>query len=136
MPVDSKLEKSAPKQVEVDADFIDVWTHDLQAPLGKTLRYRCHIDIYNPFFGKERQLVEKQKPLAKNPMISTTVSEWSSPVRVPRKAMYFAENGTIETTVAGSKSTAFFNVYVLKMVSGKRRIQIHLSNRDSHLFSH
>jgi hypothetical protein len=113
-PVDSKAEKSTPKQVEVDPDFIDVWTHDLQAPLGKTLRYRCHIDIYNPFFGKERQLVEKQKPLAKNPMISTAVSEWSSPVRVPRKAMYFAENGTIETNVAGSKSAVFFNVYVLK----------------------
>ncbi len=113
-PVDSKAEKSATKSGEVDADFIDVWTHDLQAPLGKTLRYRCHIDIYNPFFGKERQLVEKQKPLAKNPMISTAVSEWSSPVRVPRKAMFFAENGTIETTVAGSKSAMFFNVYVLK----------------------
>ena len=113
VPVDSKAEKSAPKPVEVDADFIDVWTHDLQAPLGKTLRYRCHIDIYNPFFGKERQLVEKQKPLAKNPMISTAVSEWSSPVRVPRKAMYFAENGTVETNVAGSKSAMFFNVYVL-----------------------
>ncbi len=110
---DSKVEAPS-KPAQSEADFIDVWTHDLQAPLGKVVRYRCRIDIYNPFFGKERQLGKKQQGLAKASAISTDFSQWSAPVRVPRKTMYFAENGTLETSVAGSKSSIFFNVYVLQ----------------------
>jgi hypothetical protein len=114
--VDAGNDKPAEKVAkEVDLDFIDVWTHDMTATLGKTYRYRCRIDIFNPFFGKKRQLVEAQKKLADIPAIATQWSEWSAPLRVPMKAMYFADSGAVgEPGAVATRQTASFNVYVLK----------------------
>ncbi|MCE9618662.1 MAG: hypothetical protein K8R92_01985 [Planctomycetes bacterium] len=115
-PVESGAEKPVERPAtQADLDFIDVWTHDLTATLGKTYRYRCRVEIYNPFFGKKRQLVEQQKKLSDNVTIPTKFSEWSAPVRVPMKAMYFADGGVIgEPSAPSVRQIASFSVYVLK----------------------
>ena len=103
------------KPAEQDLDFIDVWTHDLTATPGKTFRYRCRVEIFNPFFGKKRQLVEQQKKLSDIATISTAISDWSAPVRVPLHTMYYAEAGVIGDPAASSaRQSASFCVYTLK----------------------
>lgn len=111
-PANSQVENAVITPVEADADFIDVWTHDLTATPGKTFRYRCRVDLFNPFFGKERQLVKDQIKLAASPFISSEVSAWSAPVRVPSKVMYFAESGTLGDK--GARQVAVFSTYILK----------------------
>lgn len=97
---------------EADLDSIDVWTHDLSVTPGETVRYRCRVEIFNPFFSRARQLVKEQIGLATNLAIPSQTSDWSAPVHVPTKAMFFAENGALGEK--GTKQTISFSVYVLR----------------------
>ncbi len=104
--------KPAEGAIEPDLDFIDVWTHDLSVTFGRTVRYRCHVDIFNPFFGRGRQLSKEQIGLAKSLTISSEPSEWSAPLNVPSKVMFFADGGTLGEK--NGRQSAVFSVYFLK----------------------
>ena len=103
------------KPTAQDLDFIDVWTHDVTVTPGKTYRYQCRSEIFNPFFGKKRQLVEQQKKLSDSPTISTALSDWSTAVRVPLHTMFFAEAGVLgDPAVISARQSASFSVYTLQ----------------------
>ena len=111
-PIDPSENPEQGTAIESDVDFIDVWIHDLSVPLGKTFRYRCQVQIFNQFFGKEFLLVKEQLELAKEFAINTPWSQWSEPIYVPKKVMYFADSGTLG--VSGARQSASFNVYTLR----------------------
>ena len=66
----------------IDSDEILVWGHDLSVEPGKTYRYRVTVSVYNPFFGKKRNLVESQQSLAEVFTLKSQPSDWSSPARI------------------------------------------------------
>jgi hypothetical protein len=66
----------------LQGDEIVVMGYDLHAEPGHTYRYRVTVEVFNPFFGKKRGLVEEQEPLAESFTLDSPASDWSDPVRI------------------------------------------------------
>ncbi len=76
----------------IDGDDILVWGHDLTVEPGKTYRYRISVNVYNPFFGKKRSLVEAQQVHADVFTLNSEPSDWSTPVRIHSLRRVFITN--------------------------------------------
>jgi len=78
-PVDSGLDESA----------LLVWAHDLTAKAGETYRYRATISVYNPFFGKRRNLSSDQEHFANSFTLVSAASEWSNQITIDSRLQLY-----------------------------------------------
>lgn len=81
-------------------DTVLVWAHDVTVKPGGIYRYRLTPQLYNPFFGKETNLVESQQSLATTMSMDVEPSEWSAEVAVRSHTRFFvtsakADDGTL-----------------------------------------
>ena len=81
----------------LEADLIQVWAHDLSVEPGRTYRYRLAVNVYNPFFGRKRSLVESQEALAELFTLSSAVSEWSTPIRIHPPLRVFITQASVNS---------------------------------------
>ncbi|MHC4416555.1 MAG: hypothetical protein ACYS0G_14885 [Planctomycetota bacterium] len=75
-------------------DEIWVWGHDLFVEPGKTYRYAVTLEVYNPFFGRKRNLVDEQQKLAESFTLDSGTSEWSDAIQVSPPLRVFITNAT------------------------------------------
>lgn len=75
-------------------DEVEIWGHDLFVTPGETYRYRIRIEVYNPFFDRERQVKDEQKPLTRKLTMASLISPWSEPATVPGHTRYFVTSST------------------------------------------
>ena len=101
-------------------DELLVWGHDLEVTPGSTYQYRCTARIYNPFFGKGNQLVQKQadKGLASQFTIDSQASEWSAPITVSPDVRFFVTRALVSD---GSLALGSAQIEVYKLLGGKWR---------------
>lgn len=103
----------------MERDELVVWGHDLHVQPGHTYRYRLAVRIYNPFFGRKRNLVESQQALADKFTISSTPSEWSEPIRVNSMRRVFVTQATPPGgTVIGALSLGRVTAEVYRFYDG------------------
>ncbi|MCH8825132.1 MAG: hypothetical protein IH984_16680 [Planctomycetes bacterium] len=88
----------------IDESAILVWTHDLTAKSGETYRYRATINVYNPFFGKRRNLSSDQEHLADLFIIASAASEWSSQITVDSRLQLYIIRASAPGQSGGSGS--------------------------------
>lgn len=101
-------------------DMVPVWGHDLFVTPRSVYRYRMRVEVYNPFFGKDRQLRDSQAHLAESLSIASATSSWSEPVRIPDDTRYFVTSGSSATQTS---STGNATVEVYRMVDGQWYMQ-------------
>lgn len=94
-------------------EFVPVWGHDIFVKPRSVYRYRMHVEVYNPFFGKNRQLMESQAQLAEKLSIASATSSWSPPVRIPDNTRYFVTSGAAANQASGA-GNATVEVYRMK----------------------
>jgi hypothetical protein len=63
--------------------------HDVTAQRGKTYRYRVRAVLTNPVFGRGTWVAPEQLEQTKSLTVSTTPTDWSSPVRIDDKLYFF-----------------------------------------------
>ncbi len=68
---------------------VTLWTHDLTAKPGATYRYKSRVRVTNPFYGQTDKLLEDQKSLAAEPVVSGEASDWSEPVVIEPRVEFF-----------------------------------------------
>jgi hypothetical protein len=99
-------------ELMLDGDSIMAWGHDLYAEPGRTYRYRVAMKVYNPFFGRKRQLIEEQEHLAESFTIDSPASDWSDPVRInPSLRVYITRAAPPGARGAGNLGRATAEVY-------------------------
>lgn len=101
-------------------DELLVWGHDLEVVPGRTYQYRCVAKVYNPFFGKGNQLVQKQadKGLASAFAIASAASDWSSEVTVSPDVRFFVTRALVGD---GTLALGSAQIEVYKLLGGKWR---------------
>lgn len=77
-----------------DTKTVTLWTHDLTATPGTEHRYRARVRLTSPFYGRNNSLRPDQQSLAEVPIIESSPSEWSEPVRVLPGTIFFVTNAT------------------------------------------
>ena len=73
---------------------VTIWAHDLTVKPGATYRYRLRAGAMNPFFLREKILVEGQKPLAKQLTLVSAPSKWTEAISIHRKTYFFLVDGS------------------------------------------
>ena len=101
-------------------DELLVWGHDLEVMPGHTYQYRCVARVYNPFFGKGNQLVQKQadKGLASQFTIDSAASEWSTLITVSPDVRFFVTRAIVAD---GTLALGSAQVEVYKLLGGQWR---------------
>jgi len=101
-------------------DELLVWGHDLEVMPGRTYQYRCVARVYNPFFGKGNQLVQKQaeKGLAAQFTMDSAASEWSSAITVSPDVRFFVTRAIVAD---GALALGSAQVEVYKLLGGQWR---------------
>lgn len=77
-----------------DTKTVTLWTHDLTAAPGAEHRYRARVRLTSPFYGRNNSLRPDQQKLADAPIIESSPSEWSEPVRLVPSTIFFVTNAT------------------------------------------
>jgi len=96
-----------------DAGALAIWAHDLTAEPGSTYQYAVRLKLRNPLFGNVGSIAAEQRELAEQPVIATSMSDWSAPISVPNLSEYFiiaAADGALGLT-AGTGPTATAEVF-------------------------
>lgn len=93
-PVDNGLDESA----------LLVWAHDLTAKPGITYRYRASVSVYNPFFGKRRNLSSDQEHLSESFTLTSTASEWSQEITINSRLQWYITSATAPGQRGGNGS--------------------------------
>lgn len=75
-------------------DSLLVWAHDIWVKPGATYRYRCRVDLYNPFFARKRQLIPEQQKLSDPFVIGSKTSGWGTPVTVEPPVRFFVTDAS------------------------------------------
>ena len=88
----------------LDESAILVWAHDLTVKTGETYRYRATINVYNPFFGKRRNLSSDQEYLADSFIIASAASEWSNKITVDSRLQLYITRASAPGQSGGSGS--------------------------------
>ncbi|MSR42176.1 MAG: hypothetical protein EXS10_09810 [Phycisphaerales bacterium] len=84
-----------------------VWTHDISVVPGKTYRYACSANFYNPFFARGAQLVADQKAKADPFTMASIDSGWGAPIRViPPVAFFFVDAAPAEGRLGVGQASA------------------------------
>ncbi len=119
--LDAKATLAAPKSKFPDlaADpSVLVWTHDISVVPGKTYRYSCSANFYNPFFARGAQLVAEQKANATPFILGSIESGWGEPIRViPPVAFFFVDAAPAE----GRLGVGQASVEIYRYRDGARR---------------
>jgi hypothetical protein len=81
--VDDEGQDEGPDPIKrLQADKLVVFGHDLYTEPGRTYHYRVTVKVFNPFFGKKRNLVDSQEHLAESFTLNSAAGDWSDAVRV------------------------------------------------------
>lgn len=100
--------ESLPDLAQVDE--VQVWGHDLGVVPGETYRYRCRVELFNPFFARGRQLLPDQQSLAEPFEIPSQSSEWSDPITIDPPVSFWVVQATASDGDLGL-GEARFEVY-------------------------
>ncbi|MHC4274575.1 MAG: hypothetical protein ACYSUR_13025 [Planctomycetota bacterium] len=93
-------------------DKLLAFGHDLTVEPGRTYHYRVTVKVFNPFFGKKRNLVESQEHLAESFTLESAASPWSDPVRVnPALRVFITRAAPPGARGAGALGRATAEVY-------------------------
>lgn len=122
VPTPKKPEGDAEEEtkiVDISAlETIMVWAHDLTVKPQISYRYRCVVEVFNPFFGHRRQLVPQQASYSDALVLKSEPSSWSNPVQVTPPSTFFVTGASTEGGALGM-GTAVVEVY--RIVEGVRR---------------
>ncbi len=108
--------------------MLTVWAHDIWVKPGATYRYRCRVDLYNPFFARKRQLVPDQQKLSDAFVLPSAISEWGDPVTVEPPVRFFV---TDATESGGRLGLGSAKIELYRFFDGVRRTEtIHVQPGD------
>jgi hypothetical protein len=82
-------------------DVLWVWGHDLTIKPGRTYRYRCVVEVFNPLFAHKIDLMPEQQGLADQFTIASESSEWSPPVLAEPPLHVFITKANPAASAAG-----------------------------------
>lgn len=103
-------------------DRVLVWAHDLGVKPQVSYRYRSIASVYNPFYGRERQLVADQaKTLAQGIVLASEASGWSQPVQVTPSSTFFVTGANLDGGGTGGIKMGTAEVEVYRLVEGVRK---------------
>jgi hypothetical protein len=109
-------------------DALTVWTHDIWVQPGATYRYRCRVELYNPFFARKRQLLPEQQSLSDRFVIASATSPWSEPATVEPPVRFFV---TDATESGGRLGLGSAKIELYRFVDGERRTEtVHVQPGD------
>ncbi len=99
-------------------EALTIWAHDIWVKPGATYRYRCRVEIYNPFFARKRQLLPEQQSLSDRFVIASTTSQWGDPVTVEPPVRFFV---TDASESGGRLGLGNAKIELYRFVDGQRR---------------
>jgi uncharacterized membrane protein YgcG len=70
-----------------------IWGHDLDVEPGATYRYRCVVDVANPFFARKPSLYPEQHGLADQVKLASLPSDWSDAIEAQPPLQWFLLRG-------------------------------------------
>ena len=97
-----------------------VWSHDLDVKPQVSYRYRAVAQVFNPFFGRKRQLVSQQASFADPLVLVSAPTPWSNPIQVTPSSTFFVTGASID---GGALGLGTAEVEVYRLVEGVRRRQ-------------
>ncbi len=120
-PADGAEEEEEPKLLEDSA--VRIWRHDLTVERGATYRYRLRVVINSPFFIARASLGEDQKSLADEPMLMGEASEWSDPITVDPRDLFFVTGASAGAQIGNARigASARAEVEVFTFYKGEYR---------------
>lgn len=86
----------------LDDAAVRLWMHDLTAEPGKTYRYRMHVAVNNPLYGRGAGLVADQQERSRQAVVLGEPSAWTDPVTVPPQTCYFITGASTAGELGGS----------------------------------
>lgn len=86
----------------LDDQAVRLWMHDLTAEPGKTYRYRMHVAVNNPLYGRGAGLVAAQQDRAKQAVVMGESSGWTEPLTVPPQTCFFITGASTGGELGGS----------------------------------
>ena len=78
-----------PEAALLENPAVRMWAHDVSVERGKTYRYRMTVVLSNPMFGQGNVMVPEQQAWSEVPVVRSTPSEWSEPIRVDDETYFF-----------------------------------------------
>ncbi len=101
-------------------ETLTIWAHDIWVKPGATYRYRCRVEIYNPFFARKRQLLPEQQPLSDRFVLASATSAWGDPVLVEPPVRFFV---TDANESGGRLGLGNAKIELYRFVDGQRRTE-------------
>lgn len=104
-------------------DSVQMWAHDIGVEPGATYRYRTRVAVNNPYFRKGPYLDEQdqaQQALTVEPVARGDWSDWSAPVRVGAKELFFVSGASTNATT-GAPAEAKVELYSMYYGYYRRR---------------
>jgi hypothetical protein len=89
---------------------VKLWVHDMTAAPGAAYRYRMRVVVNNPLYGAS--LVEQQKPLAAQSLVSGAFSDWSEPVEADALREFFVISANESNPPASYQPSAIARLFV------------------------
>lgn len=108
----------------LDQETVQLWTHDLGVEPGATYRYRTRAAVNNPYFRKGPYLDTAdpdQQALTRDPFTFGQWSEWSEPVRVGDRSVYFVSGA--DQGAGGAQPEARVELYSMYYGFYRRKTQ-------------
>ncbi len=104
-------------------DTVQMWAHDIGVEPGATYRYRTRVAVNNPYFRKGPYLDEEdadQQALTVEPFARGSWSDWSAPVRVGARELFFVSGASTNATT-GAPAEAKVELYSMYYGYYRRR---------------
>lgn len=128
--INAELAKVAPNEqvtlgtartIDLSKDeSVVAWSHDIDVQPGKTYRYRCRAELFNPFFAKKQQLVKGQAELAERFLMGSAWSEWGSEITIEPPVTFFIADASPSE---GRLGLGVARIELYRYVDGKRRTE-------------
>lgn len=107
-----RLDETLASLTEAVTEKVTIWAHDFVAQPGAEYRYKVRVTVTNPFFGQADRLKEEQRSLATPVTVYSADSEWSEPVRIQPRSIYFVRSAQDAAQDAiGRQSRATIDIY-------------------------
>lgn len=98
----------------LDNPAVKVWAHDVTVERGRTYRYQVRVVLNNPMFGQGNVMVPEQQEWAKAPLVRSSPSAWSEPVKVDDESYYFIVGANPADRGMNRLASARAELYVFK----------------------